>query len=430
MDWKFIKHGAFSYAVIVVNILTSVIAVRENINILQKELYGVWILAFSTVGLMGILNLGFSSVAVFRFADHKSESKMDVFHSSNFFILILQSIATIIAFAIIYNISDVFVLDPKYRNIFRTLLLLIIPGTLFNIGSAYIEGILYYNLKFIYHRNILEFYRISVFNVVIVIGLYLTKDVLFMAISYSALSLVALLYSLYKFKTREELNIHISKIDTSYLTTNFKDGFSFWALGTSAFVISQTDVFFISSFLTDIGLVTLYSQSFRLQELALRFIKKLTELKGPKVLALINSKNHKAVVDIYLKLLALNFLLSGVAMVGIILFGKKVLQIWLKNEIVFDQTLISVLSIICLTSSIHWVLWNFCNLAGYQNKVRNVVLAEVVINLLLSYCLIRQIGLIGLPIASIISNGITIIFEIRLFLSFKEQAKQSQFQKV
>lgn len=417
---KFIKHSFFSFAVILLNIFTSVFAVRENLSILQKDLYGVWILAFGTIGLFGLLNFGFNSIIIFRFNEAKSESSKTRLFSNNLLIILIQSLVTFIATFAIYNTSNLIISNPIYADKFNSLLIFLIPGIFFNIISTYFESVLYYNLKFIYHKNILEFLRISFLNILLVVSLYYSKDINLMPICFSAVSLMTLVYNIYKFKSVSGISASLKMSDFNYIKSNYRDAFSFWVSGISAFAITQTDVFFISSYQADIGLVTLYSQSFRLQEIALRFLKKLTEIKGPKILSLINSNNQKAIVSIYTNLLVINILLSCLAITFIQFFGKKILEIWLKNEIQFDQTLLGVLSLICLTSSVHWVLWNFCNLVGYQNRIRNIVILEVVLNIVLSYVLIRHIGLIGLGIASIASNIVTISFELHLFLRYRK----------
>lgn len=416
---KFIKHNLFSYGVIIFNIISSIYSIKEILLVLDKELYGLWIVASSFVGLLGIFNFGFNTIAIFKFTEYQKQNKLSIFFSGNLYVLIFQLFLTGIGFLLLFIFSPVIVKNAINNVLFKQLLFLIIPGTIFNIISFYFEAILYYNLKFIYQKNILEFIRIGLINILFVIGLYIWSDVRCLGYIYSIVSAFVLGYTLIKFIKNQKINIEPSEVNPYYLKTNFKNAFSFWILNFSTYIISQTDVLFISTFKKDLGLVTVYSQSFRLQEIASRFIRKITEIKGPKILSLYNDGNKLAVIDIYKKLILINLALSISSFFAIFFLGKPILEYWLNKQIIFDQTLISVLSLLCITGSLHWVFWNFCGITEQQNKVKTISIIEVFLNLGLSYFLIKNIGIIGLGIASLISNSITIIYMYALFEKYQ-----------
>jgi len=420
---RFIKHNLFSYAVVIFNLVSSLYAVRENILLLHKELYGLWILVFNASSILGMFHFGFSTVAIFKFNEYKDSNRMPTFFTNNLLVVVLQLLITAVLFVSVYLCSHLLINNTMYVPVFEKLLLWTLPGIIFTVVSSYLEAVLYYNLKYIYHRNFLELIRLGIMNLLFVLFLSFQNDVLVLAIVYSFVSMVAFGYTLIKFLKIQKITLKSNTLEMAYLKRNARDGFSFWVLGISSFVIAQTDTFFISILNKDIGLVSVYSQSFRLQDIALKFIKKITEIKGPKIFSLYAGGNHLAVVDVYIKLLKINILLSIIAFLGISFLGKFAFEFWLSKTIVFDQTLIVVLSLICITGSTHWVLWNFCNLTGQQNKVRNVVILEILLNFFLSYLLMKNIGLIGLGLASIISNSITIVFIFRLFLRFKNNLK-------
>ncbi len=420
---KFINYNLFSYFVIVFNVLASIYAVRENILILHKELYGVWILAFGMAGILGIFNFGFTAVTIFKFDSFKANNKLAVFFSSNLYIIFIQILITTLAVLVIYKFSYFFVRTEKYTDIFGSLLLLLLPGVLFNAVSAYLEAILYYNFKYIYHKNILEMLRLGVMNVLFVVGLYWFEDIRVLAIIYSFIAVGAFSYSLKRFLSKEKIVIEKKSFNSKYMIENIHNSLSYWLLGISSIIIAQTDVFFISMMNFNMGVVTMYSQSFRLQDIALKIIKKVTEIKGPKILSLFNQGKHEAVADIYNKLLWINLILSIAAFFAIVFTGKYLLEFWLDKAIIFDQRLITVLSLICITSSIHWVLWNFCNLTGQQKRVKVVVIFEILANLVFSFIFIKIWGIIGLGIASLLSNSITIVYTYLLFLRYNKESR-------
>lgn len=420
---KFIKHNIFSYSVIIFNIISSIIAVKHNLHILNKEVYGLWIISFSIISILGLLNLGFNSVLIFQFESYKKKNDLNLFFSSNIFVAIFQLFITSLFFIVIFFFLSKYIVSTKNLVDFKLLLLIMIPGLFLSIISSYFESILYYNLRFIYFKNLLELLRLGVLNVGFIIGLFFWPNVKVLGIVYSCLSFVILIYTFYKFKKNQVFIIEYSKINVEYFKSNFKNAISFWILSFSSFIITQTDTLFITSIKKDLGLVTIYSQSFRLQDIALKFIKKITEIKGPKILILYNNGNHSGIINIYKQLFSLSLGLSLLSFILICLFGKPLLEFWLNYEIIFDQQLIIVLSLLCISGSLHWVIWNFANITEQQRKFKNISLLEIFLNLVLSYILLQKIGLIGLGIASLISNSFTIIYGIVLFKKYETKWK-------
>lgn len=419
---KFIKQNIFSYFVIVFNILTSLYAVRANIITLNKDLYGVWILAFSSITMLSIFHFGFTNVATFRYNIFKQKNQIANFFTYNLYVIIIQSIVSVCAVLILVMFSSNILNNAGYQDVFEDIMILAIPGIILTIICSYLEAVMYYNFNFIYHRNFLELLRLGILNLLFVFALDIWEDLRVFPLVYTIVALLSLVITFVLFSTREKIVFSFSKIDFLYIKNNLNDSFSYWLLGLSATFISLIDVFFISSFKSDLGLVTMYSQSFRLQDIALKFIKKITEIKGPKILEMVVSGNTKVVVDIYKKLLAVSLVLSIAASLSISFLGKYILEYWLDDKIIFDDKLIFILSLICITSSIHWVLWNFSNLTGQQRKVKWIVVLEICLNFMLSYIFMINFGIWGLGVASMLSNAVTIAYMYSLFLKYEEQA--------
>lgn len=419
----FIKQNLISYIIIIINIISSIICLRQVILSIGKNNYGLWILILMITSILNLLNLGYTSVAVFKYKQYVQLGKLSGFLSSNRLVCTLQILfCAVIAFIIIY-FSQSLIHDINYIKTFRILLILSFPGVAFNILSSYLESILFYHFKTIYYKNFLELVRMGLLNVLYVIGLFFFKSVFIIAILFSLVSFIIFVSSIRKYKKFSNLTFINSNNKFDYIKNNFSDGISYWLLGFSAFIIGQTDPFFIQVIIQDLGQVTTYSQSFRLQELAVRFIKKIAETKAPKILSLYNSHDFTAVKDIYKQLLIINLIASVSACILIMIFGKIILTLWLGDVLKFDQHLIVVIGFLCITSSIHWVFWNFCTITEHHKKIRWVILTEIILNLTLSYFLLKQIGIIGLPLASIISNIFTIMYMAKLFFTYNLKYK-------
>jgi O-antigen/teichoic acid export membrane protein len=422
---KFIKQNIFSYFVIIFNILSSLYAVRENIIVLNKELYGVWILAFSSISLILIFHFGFINVATFRYSVFRQKNQMSDFFTYNLYVIVVQVLISLLAVYLLILFSGNILNKSIYQDVFQDIMLLAIPGLLFTIISTYLEAVMYFNFKFIYHRNFLELLRLGIMNLLFVYGLNFWKDVRVFSLIYTFVAFLALSITFLLFQTKEKIVFNFTRKHLYYIKDNLNDSFSYWLLSLSSIFVSFIDVFFISTFKSDLGLVTMYSQSFRLQDIALKFIKKITEIKGPKILEKVQEGNTKVVIDIYQKLLLISLILAVLASFLISLFGKYILEYWLDDKIVFDGRLITILSFICITSSIHLVFWNFCSLTGQQQKIKWVIVLEIFLNFSLSYIFMLNFGIWGLGVASMISNSVTILYMYRLFYRYKQQIQCS-----
>lgn len=415
---SFIKQNAFAYAVIIFNIGISLVAIKTNLAILKEDLYGVWIIAFGIANLIILLHFGYSSICIFRFNKYQEEKKLELFFSSNFYIILCQAALTLAVLFSIYYYAHLFIENLKFQSIFKQLLLFITPGITANTFSVYLESVLFFNFRLVLYKNFLDFMKLGIMQLSFIFGLYFWGNVLCLGLIYSLISIVVLGFSFYKFTRVERISISKEGFNPNYMKTNFSDAFSYWIISFSSIFLAQSDVFFISSLKKNLAMVTMYSQSFRLQDIALKFIKKIAESKSPKILQLVKENNHHAVYDIYKKLILINLGLSITAFIGITLTGKIVLEYWLNYQIIFDQQLISVLSLICISASLHWVLWSFCNMTNQHKKIRYFSILEVIVNFTLSYVLIQKIGLIGLGIASISSQLITISYSLYLFRKY------------
>jgi O-antigen/teichoic acid export membrane protein len=417
---KFLQYNLFSYIVILFNIVTTIVTVRSNLDILKADYYGTWLIVLSISGLLGLVHLGFSTIGVFNHTKYKNSGKLALFYNSAFYVLLLQLGLLLSIFAGIYFIAPSIIKFTSHIPIFRKMLCLAFPGVIFNVMSGYLEMIMYYNFKQIYHRNILEFLRIGLQNICFLIALWYFRDIEVLPITYSCIAAIAFGFTVFKYSRIEKIAIGRLVNHFSYIKENYKDALSLWILGVSTVIISQADVLFISSYKGNMAMVAMYSQSFRLQEIALKFIKKITEIKIPKLYSLYNEKNYEGIIKLINKLLKISFILSISTFIFFTLFGKPILDFWLKNNIEFDQHLIMVASTLCITSSIHWVFWGFCTTTGIQKEIVHVVIIEIILNFVLSYILLRAIGLYGLCLASVISNLFTIIFIAKKFKSYKK----------
>lgn len=98
----FIKHGLFSFIIIFVNIIISFFVIRELLQILSANLYGVWIITFNIITILSLLHFGFTAICIFKFQDYVQKGTLKIFLSKNVFVILLQLALTSLISIFIY----------------------------------------------------------------------------------------------------------------------------------------------------------------------------------------------------------------------------------------------------------------------------------------------------------------------------------------
>lgn len=404
---EFIKQSGFSYLIIFINIALSLYAIKNNISFFGKEVYGIWIVCFGLFNLIQVFGLGYLNVNTLNF---KYDNEKEIEESINdcFSPILIQTVIFVSTIVTLIIYPNIFTDNPDNYNKIRFLLCTMLPGGIAIILSSHYESILFFIFKKIYYKNTLELIRLGIMYLLFVICILFFDDILVFGIVYSMLNVVLFIGTIFLFKTKVRIDYRKIKFDFQSFKNHFSLANSYWLSNVCLILISQADSFYISLFIKDLSLVTMYSQAYRLNDTSLKFLKKITETKTPKIFKLLKEREFAIVSNIYNKLLLSNLLISILVAAIIVLFGKLFLEWWLDKLIIFDSQLIFILSCLCISGSIHFVFLNLLNISKVKHLIKLVSIIEIISNLILSYFFIKNYGVIGLPIATIISQVISI----------------------
>ena len=405
----FIKQLSSSYVLYGVNLLLMVLVTPFLLDRLGAEPYGIWLLCQNIATYFNLFNLGFLSNAIAQYATNtpdNTQARNQLF-STLFFSLVLFCSVSFPAywyihehFDTLFKISTVHVLMAK--NVFSVVYIAFV--TLF-LASTF-DMILYYVLGKVITKNLIEIIRLLVLNGGYVAIILWGGEVFHIAVFYLIIQLIVLI-CLYVFAKRGvKLQLSFTHFNVALFKSFFKPGFNFLLLNLANMVIFAGDNIMISA-LIGVEQLVLFSLSFKLSDIAIRLINKIVDVKSPLMINYIKAKEYGLLKMEFNKLIYWSLGLSFVAMVLIALFGKMVLNLWLGDKYLFDNTIIVLFAIFVMVNSLYYVCWIFLNLTGQHTRLSYVVFIEIGLNIILSVIWSNSFGLIGIALGTLIASLLT-----------------------
>ena len=409
-----------SYVQIALSVLTGLLYTPVMLRLMGQNEYGLYGTVNSTIALLSLLDLGFTSSYIRFYSKYKIENRQDKINSFNslFFIvfLVISVIAALIGFFLSFN--PVLIFDDgltseelsKAKVMMILLTVSMILGFMSTVFNCYISA----NQKFIFSKSL------NVFSTIVNVGVNLI--VLFCGYGAVGLITVSLVLSI------------ITKIITivyAYKTLHFE--FDFGHIEKSLFksVLAFSGLIAINMFVDKVNsgidsillgrfcgtaAVAVYSVGSSLNSHFSMFSTAISGVFTPHIHNLVNLyemdslEQRNALTKFFVKVGRLQYLLLALIASGVVFFGKQFIYFWAGEG--YDKSyyiaLILILpSIISLTQNVGIEIQRAENRHHYRAYIYG---AMAIINLILSIFLCQiweGVGAaIGTGLASIVANGI------------------------
>lgn len=418
---KQMKAGVIlSYVQIALSVLTGLLYTPVMLRLMGQNEYGLYGTVNSTIALLSLLDLGFTSSYIRFYSRYKIENRQDKINSFNslFFIvfLVISVIAALIGFFLSFN--PVLIFDDgltseelsKAKVMMILLTVSMILGFMSTVFNCYISA----NQKFIFSKSL------NVFSTIVNVGVNLI--VLFCGYGAVGLIIVSLVLSI------------ITKTITivyAYKTLHFE--FDFGHIEKSLFksVLAFSGLIAINMFVDKVNsgidsillgrfcgtaAVAVYSVGSSLNSHFSMFSTAISGVFTPHIHNLVNLyemdslEQRNALTKFFVKVGRLQYLLLALIASGVVFFGKQFIYFWAGEG--YDKSyyiaLILILpSIISLTQNVGIEIQRAENRHHYRAYIYG---AMAIINLILSIFLCQiweGVGAaIGTGLASIVANGI------------------------
>ena len=399
------KNATYNAISFIFPVAIGLITTPYIVHKLTTEIYGIYVLATSLMGLMTFLDLGFGQ-GIIKFVSHY-EAKGD-YNRINDIInttLVINLIMGIIGGAIIFLFADIFAIklfnvNEKHRELAILSFKIVSVGFVLNLVSSTFSNIpralQRYDIS-VRIQNTIWFLSVMSSVCLLYLG-YGLNEMLFFYIVFQFLGIF--LYFRYSKNLLPRLSIY-----PNFKKDIFNEVFSFSIFtainSITGNIVFRVDKMIIAHYLGT-SAVTYYQIPFMLSQMANGFVSSVIQFLFPAVSSL-NSKNDKENLKrLYLKTTRYVIALSLIIFSGLVIFGKPFLVIWIGKDIAnISYPIMIIISLVFFFNSISNVGFYYYNGLGRANINMISSFIGAFSYLLASLILIPMFDLIGASISFI-----------------------------
>ena len=413
---KIIRNAIYNYAGFLMLVAVQFFLTPYIVRSLGKDAYGVYALISVFIGYISLLELGIG-VSITKFiSEYYVEKRYDRINGlvSTAFILYL-SLGAIGALIIIvfreYFATSLFKV-PDYLTA-DTIFAFTVAG--FAFFFTFVFGV-YISILIGLQRMDLTNKISTVLGILNVVGIvmllrfgYGLKEVVILS---SANGVIGVLVSAYISKRiMPELNFIPKFFDKNYITSILK--FSMYVFATKvAILVYQNFGKLIIGIFLPVKYVTIYAIGTMLSGFIYRFSGLIASPVMPASSELLAKKDTNAIRELFLRgtkyLTLLN--ISSVCFLGI--FADNIMQIWMGEGFEESVIVFRILLLGVLLETLQHIGGNMLTGLGKPNISAYYSIGNTILTIVLSYLLLKNFGLIGVPLGVTLAQFIFIIFFI------------------
>lgn len=302
---------------------------------LGNSAYGVWVLAGSLTGYLGLLNLGVRATVtryVARFYAESNDREASAVASAALAIfLVVGFVAVLASIVMAAFVMPLFQVPLTFR--FAARVILVLAG--FNIAVSLLSGV-FSGILAALHRfdlmNMIEASNGLLSALVVVVVLSAGKGLIALALVNLLFALVAgVVYAFTAFHIYPALSIRLSKCDVEHLKLIFSFGMFAFLLQLSFNVIFYTDSIVIGAVLS-VGLVTYFAIASNLMNYSRMLIGGISTTMTPRAGALEALGQTKDIQQLLLKATRLATLVMLPIALTFLLRGSSFIRLWMGPE--------------------------------------------------------------------------------------------------
>jgi O-antigen/teichoic acid export membrane protein len=404
-----LKAGAtLSYASMGIGSLISIMYTPIMLRLLGQSEYGLYTLASSIVGYLGLLSFGFGSAYVRFYSRYKVDDKeQEIARLNGLFITVFSLIAVVailVGLALVMNLESMLgqSLTPSELEKTKTLMLILVINIAITFPASVFNSFITANEQFLYQKivNIIQ----QVVNPLIVLpALLLGFASVGMVIATLILNLVVYSCNIYYCFKRLKMKVCLKSFEFGL----FKEIAVFSSYIVINMIVDQInwniDKFLLGIYKGTVA-VAIYGLAAQLNIYYMTFATAVPIVFIPKVHGLVAKANDNQVLtELLARVGRVQFIIISLICSGFVIFGQPFIEMWVGKNYE-DSYLITLLLIIPVTIPNIQYLGIEIQRAKNMHQFRSwVYLFIAVCNVCLSIPLCKLYGGIGCAIGTAIS---------------------------
>lgn len=430
------KAGAFlSYAQIALSAIMGLVYTPIMLRLMGQNEYGLYGTVNSTVELLSLLDLGFTSSYIRFYSKYKIENRQDKINSFNalFFIVffVIAVIAAVLGFSLSANPAVIFDNGLTESELVKSKIMIVLLTTSMIVGflNTVINCYIFANQKFIFSKGVGMAISLSTvaFNLIVLFAGYGAVGLVVVSLLLNILSRT--ISAIYAFKS-----LHL-KFDFKHIEKPlFKSVLAFSGLiAINMFVDkvnSGIDSILLGRF-CGTAAVAIYSVGASLKSHFQTFSTAISGVFTPHIHNLVNSyemdslEQRNALTKFFVKVGRLQYLLLALIASGVVFFGKQFIYFW-AGEGYEDSYIIALIliipSIVPLIQNVGIEIQRAENRHNYRAYIYgSMALLNLIVSIFLCQILEGVGAALGTGIATLFANGLVmnIIYHKKINIDMK-----------
>lgn len=417
-----LKFGSLlSYAQMALSIIIGLVYTPVMIRLLGQNEYGLYSTVSSTVSMLSVLNLGFSSGYIRYFAQYKKENDEQAIARLNglfmMIFLVVGAVSLVCGLYLSFNLEMVFDkgLTVQEYNTAKKLFVLLTVNLAISFPMSVFTSIISSNERFVFLKmlNILK----------TVVSPLVTLPVLLMGFRSVAMVFITIIITL--FVDAANIVYAIKALKTRFVFRNldrylFKSLFSYTLFIAINSVIDQintnVDKLLLGRF-AGTAAVAVYSVGFALYNYYMTFSLAISGVFTPRIHKIVNdtkgnySLQRELLTKLFIKAGRIQYLILALIVTGVLFFGECfITEIWVTAEYA-DAYYVALLLILPATIPFIQNLGIEIQRAQNNHQFRSICyIVMAFINLGLSVVLCQRYGVVGVAVGTavsfLIANGL------------------------
>jgi O-antigen/teichoic acid export membrane protein len=367
--------------------------------------FGLWSLVQATVGLLGLIDMGFSASVVKYVADargRKDPKRLGDLTATLFWIYLALGTALMgVAFLLAPHLGSLLSVPSELEKTGQIVFLLIAFRAAQGLPLGMFIGVL------------VGFQRQVLSNAIRTLGTLTYGLLAWWALSYSpSIELLALvsactgtfwniLAMVTAFKRTTDISISPKRFKKSLVKEVTSFSIYFFLIQISLLIATRLDTVIISLFLP-LTAVALYSVAIGIVEKASILCRQLTNALTPVVAELKGAKEDKNIRAVLRKGSNLTFAFAAPLLFGLAWYADDLVVTWIGEDFQQSALPLRILLLAAIINVLHANAENVLTMTGNQAYLAKVMFAEQLCNVGLSLILIKPLGIAGVALATLI----------------------------
>lgn len=420
---NFIKHLSSTYLLMGINMAIMILLSPFMLKKMGTEDLGIWLLLTNILMYFSLSNMGFLQALVTEIPHRKKDQlSLNKLISTVFFALVgFSAIGLVLAIGIYVGFDYFFKITPDKVSLakgafwpaYLSFLLVFLSSVFYNIMLSSSK---------IVEKNLLEILKVIISNGLIfwlLLSGYGLIEIMWATFTITFLYSIALYWQAKRALTFE---VAWQFIDNPTFKKLAKPSLYFFVIGLGTQVVFYSDNLLIGTLLGT-GFVTMYSYTFRIPDVCLKLIMKITDMKLPKITHLNSERRFKEILQIHNRLMLFTLTIAVPTCIFLFIWGTDLLKLWLGGGKKLDTNLIDerimwIFSTYLLVHAIIHVTSVFISGMGIHKRMAYCSLLEAALNLVFSIFLFHHIGLVGIALGTLLASLPSLIFVLYEFYTY------------